>query len=161
LKAFWTGLAIVAALLLQSSLSRVLPAEARVLDPFLLVVVYCALVRGELHGMLAGLVAGWVQDVHFGGAVLGFAPLTKIVVGFFVGVAASRFMLAGPGPRTLTLLVAVIADTLVYAWLASVFDVKTAVLSPLALASRATVNAAVGVALYELVDRRLRRESLA
>jgi len=160
-RVFWTGLAIVVALLVQSSLSRVLPAEARVLDPFLLVVVYCALVRGEFHGMLAGAAAGWVQDVHFGGTVLGFSPLSKIVVGFSVGAASSRIMLAGPGPRTLTLLVAVIADSLIYTWLASVFDVKVAVLSPLALASRATVNAAVGVALFELVDRRLRRESLA
>jgi rod shape-determining protein MreD len=160
-KVFWTGLALLLALLVQSSLSRLLPVEARILDPFLLVVVYCALVGGEVHGMLAGAAAGWVQDVHFGGAVLGFAPLSKIVVGFSVGVAASRFLLAGPGPRTLTLLLAVLADALLFAWLASIFDVKTAVLSPLSLASRATVNAAVGVALFELADRRLRREGVA
>ena len=107
-----TGLAILLALLVQSSLSRLLPTEAPLLDPFLLVVVYCALVGGETHGMLAGAAAGWVQDVHFGGTVLGFAPLSKIVVGFGVGLAASRFMLTGPGPRTLTLLVAALADAL-------------------------------------------------
>jgi rod shape-determining protein MreD len=160
-KVFWTGLALLIALLVQSSLSRLLPEEARVLDPFLLVVVYCALVGGEVHGMLAGAAAGWVQDVHFGGTVLGFAPLSKILVGFAVGLAASRFLLTGPGPRTLTLLLAALADALLFAWLAWVFDVKTAVVTPLALASRATVNAAVGVILYELVDRRLRRESVA
>jgi rod shape-determining protein MreD len=160
-KVFWTGFAIVSALVVQSALSRALPAEARVLDPFLLVVVYCALVGGETHGMLAGAAAGWVQDVHFGSSVLGLSPLTKIVVGFGVGLAASRFMLAGPGPRTLTLLVASLADALLFAWLASVFDVRTVALSPLALASRATVNAAVGVALFELLDRRFRREGMA
>lgn len=161
MRAFLTGLGILLALLVQSSLSRLLPTEAPLLDPFLLVVVYCALVGGETHGMLAGAAAGWVQDVHFGGTVLGFAPLSKIVVGFGVGLAASRFMLTGPGPRTLTLLVAALADALVFAWLAYVFDVKTAALSPLALGSRATVNAAVGVVLFELIDRRLRRERLA
>jgi rod shape-determining protein MreD len=145
-KAFLTGLAILLAFLLQTSLSRLLPAEARVLDPFLLVVVYCALVGGETHGMLAGAVAGWVQDVSFGGTVLGFAPLSKLLVGFCVGVATARFLLAGPGPRTLTLLVAI-------------FDVKTVALSPLGLASRATVNAAIGVVLFELLDRRFRRGS--
>ena len=111
--------------------------------------------------MLAGVAAGWVQDVNFGGTVIGIAPLSKLVVGYGVGLAASRFLLAGPGPRTLTLLLAVVADALLFAWVASVFDVRTAVLSPLALASRATVNAAVGVVVFELVDRRLRRESLA
>ena len=54
-----------------------LPAEARFLDPFLLVVVYCALVGGETHGMLAGAAAGWVQDVHFGGSVLGLSALAE------------------------------------------------------------------------------------
>jgi rod shape-determining protein MreD len=155
-KAFLTGLAILVAFLLQTSLSRVLPTEARVLDPFLLVVVYCALVGGETHGMLAGAVAGWVQDVNFGGTVLGFAPLAKIVVGFCVGQAAARFMLAGPGPRTLTLLVAALADAFIFAWLCAVFDVKTVALSPLSLASRATVNAALGVVLFEVLDRRFR-----
>jgi rod shape-determining protein MreD len=160
-KAFLTGLAILMALLLQTSLSRVLPAEARVLDPFLLVVVYCALWGGETHGMLAGALSGWVQDVNFGGTVLGFAPLSKIVVGFCVGLASARFMLAGPGPRTLTLLVAALADAFLFSWLSAVFDVKTMALSPLALASRATVNAALGVVLYEVLDRRFRRGSLA
>jgi rod shape-determining protein MreD len=160
-RVFLTALAIALALLVQSSLSRLHPAAAQVLDPFLLVVVYCALLGGETHGMLAGTAAGWVQDVHFGGTVLGFAPLSKLVVGFGVGLAASRFLLAGPGPRTLTLLLAAVADALVFAWLAYVFDVKTASLSPLTLASRATVNAAVGVGLFELVDRRLGRERLA
>jgi len=161
MRAFWTGLAILAALLVASSLSRLLPEGAQVLDPFLLVVVYSALSRGEMQGMLAGMAAGWVQDVNFGGTVIGIAPLSKLVVGYGVGLAASRFLLTGPGPRPLTLLLAVVADTLLFAWVASVFDVRTAVLSPLALASRATVNAAVGVVVFELVDRRLRRESLA
>jgi rod shape-determining protein MreD len=161
MKAFWTGAAILVALVVQSGLSRLLPAEARAVDPFLLVVVYCALMGGETHGMLAGLVAGWVQDVHFGGAVLGLAPLCKVLVGFGVGAAASRFLLLGPGPRTLVLLVAGAADALLMAWLASVFDLRVLPLTPLGLASKATVSAVVGVLLFELVDRRVRRESLA
>lgn len=160
MRTFLTGVAILLAFLLETSLSRVLPSEARILDPFLLVIVYCALVGGETHGMLAGAFAGWVQDVNFGGTVVGFAPLSKIVVGFCVGLASARFMLAGPGPRTLTLLAAALCDALLFAWLCAVFDVKTAALSPIALASRATVNAAIGVVLFEVLDRRFRRGSL-
>jgi len=161
MKAFWTALAIVGALLLQSALTQLLPGLARVFDPFLLVLVYCALTGGEAHGMLAGMAAGWVQDIHFGGVVLGFSALTKILLGFGVGLAGARFLLVGPGARALVLLLSTIADAILYQWLASVFDVRTSDLTPLSLATRATVNAAVGAALFELLDRRLPREGRA
>jgi rod shape-determining protein MreD len=154
MKAFWTALAIVVALLLETMLSRLLPSESRVFDPFLIVLVYCALVGGETHGMLAGLVAGWVQDVHFAGPVLGLTALAKLVVGFCVGVAAGHFLLVGPGARALVLMLATFGDALVFQWLASVFDLTPGDLTPVALLSRATVNAALGTALFELIDRR-------
>ena len=86
MKVFWTTLAVVAALLVQSGLSQVLPPAARLFDPFLLVLVYCGLAYGETHAMMAGAAAGWVQDVHFGGPVLGLSGLTKVVLGFLVGI---------------------------------------------------------------------------
>jgi rod shape-determining protein MreD len=154
MRAFWMALAIVVALLLETMLSRLLPGPARVFDPFLIVFVYCALVGGETPGMLAGLVSGWVQDVHFGGPVLGLSALGKLVVGFAVGTAAGHFLLVGPGARALVLLVATVVDAVFFQWLASVFDIPVADLSPGALVSRATVNAALGTALFELIDRR-------
>ena len=42
-------------------------------------------------------------------------------------------------------------------WLASVFSVEAAGLSPVALASRATLNALAGGLLFALVDRRRQR----
>jgi rod shape-determining protein MreD len=154
MKAFWIALAIVVALLLETMLSRLLPGPARVFDPFLIVFVYCALVGGETQGMLAGLAAGWVQDVHFGGPVMGLSALGKLLVGFGVGVAAGHFLLVGPGARALVLLVATLGDAFVFQWLASVFDIPVGELSPVALLSRATVNAALGTAIFELIDRR-------
>jgi rod shape-determining protein MreD len=161
MKLFWMVLAVVLALLVQSALTQLLPGQARVFDPFLLVIVYCALTEGETHGMLAGMTAGWVQDVHFGGTVLGFSALTKILVGFGVGLAGARFLLVGPGARALVLLLTTVADALVFQWLANVFDVHTISVNPLDLATRATVNAAVGAALFEYLDRRLPREGRA
>jgi rod shape-determining protein MreD len=161
MRVFWTALAILVALLVQSALTQLLPGQARVFDPFLLVLVYCALTEGETHGMLAGMAAGWVQDVHFGGTVLGFSALTKILVGFGVGMAGARFLLIGPGARALVLLITTLADALVFQWWTTVFDVRTLELTPLGLATRASVNAVVGVALFELLDRRLPREGRA
>ena len=161
MRALWTGVAILAALLLQSALGRLLPGESRVVDLFLLVLVYCALTGGETFGMLAGGVAGWVQDIHFGGTVLGLSGLTKVLVGFAVGLAGSRFLLSGTGARTLVLLLTTVADGLIFEWLAAVFDVKTLSLSTGGLLTRAGVNAVLGVAVYTVLDRRLPREERA
>lgn len=161
MRAFWTALALAAALLVQSGLGQVAPAQARLFDPFLLVLVYCALVGGETFGMLAGGAAGWVQDIHFGGRVLGLSGLTKVLVGFGVGFAGTRFLLNGTGARTLVLLLSTLADGLIFTWLAAVFDVSTLEPAPGGLLTRATVNAVLGVLFYSIVDRRRLREERA
>ncbi len=161
MKAFLTAVAILMALVVATALGQLLPALGRVVDPFLLVVVYCALRGGETEGMLTGLAAGWVQDAQFAGPVLGISPLTKILIGFTVGLAGRHFLLAGLGARTLVLLAASAADTFLFQWLAAVFDVRVIDLGPLGLLWRATVNAGLGVALFEVVDRRLPHEGHA
>jgi rod shape-determining protein MreD len=151
---FWTAAAIVAALLLQTVLSLVLPGYARVFDPFLLVLVYCGLTGGATPAMLAGAAAGWVQDVHFGGPVLGLSGLTKVLVGFGVGAGSTRFHLAEPGARVLVLVLATVMDAIIFNRLAAVFDVSAYSLSPLGLLVRAVTNAVVGIVAFEAIDRR-------
>ena len=154
-------MALVTALAVQTALSRIAPGWARIFDPFLLVVVYCGLKGGETHGMLAGAAAGWMQDVHFGGRVLGLAGLTKVLVGFGVGLAGTRFQLTEPGARLLVVLVAVVLDALILRQLAGAFDVTTGSLTVGGLALRAGVNAAIGMPLFALVERRRWRGSRA
>jgi rod shape-determining protein MreD len=153
----WTGVAIVGALLVETGLGYLVIEPGRYLDPFLLVVVYCALNGGETHGMLAGLAAGWVQDVHFGGEVLGLAALSKLLVGFAVGAAGSHLLIASTSARALVLLLATVADAVLVLWLASVFAIGASPMSPVTLASRATLTAVVGGVLFALIDRRLER----
>ena len=154
-RVFWTGVAIGAAVLVETTLAYLVASPGRYLDPFLLVVVYCALAGGETYGMLAGATAGWVQDALFGGRVLGISGLSKLLVAFGVGLAAGRFLIAGAAARALVVLLATVADALLVQWLASVFSVQAAGLGPLALLTRATLNALVGGLLFALVDRRL------
>ncbi len=154
-RVFWTGLAIAGAILVETALAYLVASPGRYLDPFLLVVVYCALAGGETNGMLAGAAAGCVQDALFGGRVLGISGLSKLVVAFGVGLAAGRFLIAGAAARTLVVLLATVADALLVQWLASVFSIQATGLTPLALLSRATLNALVGGLLFALVDRRL------
>jgi rod shape-determining protein MreD len=157
MRVFWTAVAILAALLAQTALGRVMPVQARIFDPFLLVVVYCGLTGGEVHGMLAGAAAGWVQDVHFGGRILGLSGLSKLLVGFGVGIGSTRFHLGEPAARLLVLMVATIVDAVLFGQLAQVFDVQAYELSPLGLIGRAVVNGAVGMVVFETMDRQMRR----
>jgi rod shape-determining protein MreD len=156
-RTLWTGLAIGGAVLVQTALGYLVPFPGRYLDPFLLVAVYCALAGGETHGMLAGAAAGWVQDVVFGGRVLGLSALSKLLVSFAVGVGGGRFLIASAGARALVVLLATVADAALVLWLVSVFSLEATGLSPLALASRASVNALVGGLLFALADRRRER----
>jgi rod shape-determining protein MreD len=153
----WTTIALVGALLLETALGYLVIEPGRYVDPFLLVVVYCGLTRGETHGMLAGMAAGWVQDIFFGGEVLGLSALAKLLVGFAVGAAASHLLITSASARALVLLLATIADALLVMWFASVFAIGVAPMDPITLASRSSLTAVVGGALYALIDRRLQR----
>ena len=154
---FWTAVAILGAVLVETALGYLISEPGRYLDPFLLVVVYCALRGGEGQGLLAGVAAGWVQDLLFGGPILGLSALAKLLVGFVVGAAGSHFLISGASPRALVLLLATAADALLVQWLASVFGIEAAPMSPVTLASRATLTAVVGGVLYAGIDRRLQR----
>jgi hypothetical protein len=55
----------------------------------------------------------------------------------------------------LVILVATVMDALLLQWLASAFSLPVTGLSPLALVSRAALNAFVGGLVFAVVDRRL------
>lgn len=154
-----TGVSLLVALALQTAFTLLLPRESRLFDPFLLVVVYCGLVFGETHGMLAGTAAGWIQDLQFGGAVSGLQPLTKLLVGFAVGAAATRFLIAAAITRFLVVFAATLLDALAFQRFALVFDVPASDVSASGLLARAVLNALVGSLLFQAVDARLRREA--
>jgi rod shape-determining protein MreD len=156
-KVFWTAVALLVAFVFQSALTHVVPRQARMVDLFVLVLVYCGLVGGETHAMLAGAAGGWVQDVQFGGGVVGLSGLTKVLVGFGVGLSGTRFHLTEPGARVLVLFAATLADALVFERLASAFDVRIETLSLGGLLTRATLNAALGGVVFFYVDRYLTR----
>jgi rod shape-determining protein MreD len=156
-KIFWTVVALLVAFLVQSALTHVVPQQARMVDLFVLVLVYCGLVGGETHAMLAGAAGGWVQDVQFGGGVVGLSGLTKVLVGFGVGLSGTRFHLTEPGARVLVLFAATLVDALIFERLASAFDVRIETLSLAGLLTRATLNAALGGVLFFYVDRHLAR----
>ncbi len=157
MRAFWTVVALLVAFVVQSALTHVVPRQARMVDLFVLVLVYCGLVGGETHAMLAGAAGGWVQDVQFGGGVVGLSGLTKVLVGFGVGLSGTRFHLTEPGARVMVLFAATLMDALIFERLAVAFDVRVNTLSLGGLITRAALNAALGGVIFFYVDRHLAR----
>lgn len=157
MKVFWTAVALLVAFLLQSALTHLVPRQAMMVDLFVLVLVYCGLVGGETHAMLAGAAGGWVQDVQFGGGVVGLSGLTKVLVGFGVGLSGTRFHLTEPAARVMVLFAATLVDALLFQRLASAFDVRIETLSLGGLLTRAVLNAALGGVVFFYVDRHLAR----
>ena len=105
-RAFWFTLGLLGAVLVQTALGYVMAGPGRFLDPFLLLVVYAALAAGDTRGMLAGTAAGWVQDVVFGGRVLGLSALSKLTVGYVVGARRRPLPDHDTGARAVAVLVA-------------------------------------------------------
>jgi rod shape-determining protein MreD len=156
LSVLWTGLSLLAALVVQAAASLLVPQHSRALDPFLIAVVYWALAQGEVHGMLTGVAAGWIQDVHFGGPVAGLSGLTKLLLGFGVGMTATRFVIAGTPARALVLFLACLVEALGFERLAQVFAVPVIAVSLPGLLGRAALNAALGALVFALLEWRLR-----
>ena len=84
-------IAIALALALQTTLARFVVGGSTPIDLVLVAVVYVALTSGAASGMLAGSVAGLIQDALSSG-IIGIGGLAKSIVGFVVGAIGQQFI---------------------------------------------------------------------
>ena len=75
------GLGLLVALVARLFLVALAPDLAGVLDPFLLLIVYCALNGNVLTAVLAGCIAGLTEDA-FSNGLFGIYGLSGTVVGY-------------------------------------------------------------------------------
>ena len=144
------------ALLLQGALSLFIPISAYV-DLPLVVATWFALSRGELHGMVGASLSGWLSEALFGRGIRGVSGLIRLVLGFGLGLLGSRFLITGALPRFFLLLTVTVIDTRAYEWIAPAFGMSPVQYSPGAMTIRGTINAAVGLVLFALFERRQAR----
>ena len=101
MKVFWTALAILTALVLQTALGRVVPAAgARRSIPSCSSWSTAGCAAARPTGCWRARRRAGSRTSSSAGRCSGSRALTKIVVGFGVGLAGTRFLLGGPGPRT-------------------------------------------------------------
>jgi rod shape-determining protein MreD len=145
-------LVLVGALALQTTISGVTLGGARMVNLVVVAVVYVALVYGPMAGLLAGTVAGLVQDALSGG-VVGIGSLSKTIVGFLSGVLGAQFIVSQPLPRLVMFLGATALHELCFQALYAVVEARAFRFQPWALATQAAINGTVGLVAFFVVEQ--------
>ena len=151
MKAFGVLIAIALALALQTTLARFLVGGTAALDLVLVVVVYVALTSGPVTGMLAGSLAGIVQDAMSSG-VIGVGGLANSIVGFLAGVIGQQFIVTAALPRLLIFLSATVVHAAVFMGFYMLLGLRSFSSPWAAVTSQALGNAAVGLIAFAIVE---------
>jgi rod shape-determining protein MreD len=144
-------LAIVAAIVLQTALSRFIAQSTVAVDLVVVVVVYVALTSGPVTGLLAGTAAGLAQDALSSG-VIGIGGLAKTLVGFLAGIIGTQFIVAQPFSRFVVFFAATAVHAAVFIGAYVVLDLRQFGTPYAAVAWQAAGNAVVGVVAFQLVE---------
>ena len=151
MKAAGVLIAIALALALQTTLARFVVGGTAALDLVLVVVVYVALTTGPVSGLLAGSVAGIIQDALSSG-IVGIGGLAKSIVGFVAGVIGQQFIVTAALPRFVMFVAATALHAAVFMGLYVLLELRTFPAPWAAIASQAVVNAAVGMIAFTIIE---------
>jgi rod shape-determining protein MreD len=144
-------IAIALALALQTSLAKLLVGGTAAIDLVLVAVVSVALTTGPVSGMLAGSVAGLIQDALSSG-VLGIGGLAKSVIGFLAGAISQQFILTSALPRFLMFVGATVAHAALFMGLYVALGLRIFPSPWKAVASQALGNAIVGMIAFAIIE---------
>lgn len=164
MKAAGVLIAIALALALQTTLARFVVGGTAAIDLVLVALVYVALTTGPVSGMLAGSLAGLIQDSLSSG-VIGIGGLAKSLVGFLVGAIGQQFIVTAALPRLVMFVAATVLHAAVFMGLYVALGLRTFPSPWTAIVTQALGNALVGMVAFAIIEtlpgamerRRLRR----
>ena len=151
MRAVGAVLAIAVALALQTTLDRYLGGTTAAVDLVLVAVVYVALTSGPVGGMVAGSLAGLIQDALTSGMV-GIGGLAKLVVGFLAGALSQQFIVTAALPRLLMFAAATAVHAAVFMGLYAALGLRTFDSPARAILAQALANALVGMVAFGLIE---------
>jgi rod shape-determining protein MreD len=143
--------AIFVALAAQTTLAGYVFRSNTPIDLVLIVVVYVAIKSGPATGVLAGTVAGLIQDALAGG-ILGIGGLAKTMVAFLSGVLGTQFIVTAPLPRFLLVLVATALHAAIFMGLYTLLDLRQFPAPYPVVVGQAFGNAFVGVIGFQMIE---------
>ena len=144
-------IAIALALALQTTLAPFVVGGTAAIDLVLVTVVYIALTSGPVSGMLAGSLAGLIQD-QLSTGVLGIGGLAKSIVGFVVGALGQQFIVTAALPRLLMFVGATAAYQGIFMGLYVVLGLRSFPSPWKAIATQALGNALVGMIAFTIIE---------
>ena len=144
-------LALVGALVLQTTFAGLTVARATPVNLVLVAVVYVALTTGPVGGMLSGTVAGLIQDTLSSG-VIGIGGLAKTLVGFLVGAIGQQFIVTATLPRLVMFVAATALHAAVFMGLYVALGLRVFSSPWTAIASQAAVNAVIGLISFAAIE---------
>lgn len=151
MRALRLGAALVAAVVLQTTLARYAPQGAMSVDLVLVVVVYVALTSGPVAGLAAGTFGGLVQDALSSG-ILGMGGLTKTVVGFLAGRFGTQVIVTAMLTRFLTFAAASAAHAGLFMGAYTLLGLRSFPNPLAAVGVQALGNGVLGVVAFELAE---------
>ena len=144
--------AVVVALLLETLLPLKLPL-ARLMDFPLLIAIYFALMRrAKIFGIGLGAGLGLLQDALSHGYI-GIFGIAKAIVGYLAASASTRFELESLVARTVLTGAFVLVHNLCLAALQHALLEAPPPFQPLAMASAILMNVALGLIIFQILDR--------
>lgn len=151
MKAFGIIGVIAGAVALQMAFARFTVGGRWSLDLVLVGVAFVALKWGPGAGVIGGTIGGLTQDALAGGTI-GVGGLSKTIVGFFVGVIGSQFIVTRPAPRMLIVAVATIVNRLIVQAILSAIDLSWNGLSWPAMLAETGLNALTALVAFYSID---------
>jgi rod shape-determining protein MreD len=143
--------AILIAIAAQTTLASLVFRGSTAIDLVLIVVVYVAIKSGPVTGLLAGSVAGLIQDALSSG-ILGIGGLAKTIVGFLSGVLGTQFIVTAPLPRFLLLLLATALHAAIFMGLYTLLNLRQFPAPYSSVVGQAFGNALVGVIAFQMIE---------
>jgi rod shape-determining protein MreD len=144
-------IAIALALALQTTLARFEVGGTTAIDLVLVTVVYIALTSGPVSGMLAGSLAGLIQD-QLSTGVLGIGGLAKSIVGFAAGAIGQQFIITAALPRFVTFIGATVAYQAIFMGIYVALNERSFSSPWKAIATQAIGNAIVGMIAFTIIE---------
>lgn len=152
MKAIAVIMALIGALLFQTTLAGMSLEGATRVNFVLITVVYVALSLGAVSGLLTGAVGGLIQDAIAGG-IVGIGGISKTLVGFLVGVLGAQFIVSQPLPRFVMFVAATVVHELSFQSLYALVEGHGLRIVWSTLLAQAAVNALIGVVAFAVVEQ--------
>ena len=143
--------AIIVSLALQTTLAGLVFRGTAALDLVLVVVIYISLVSGPGTGLLAGSMAGLIQDALSSG-ILGVGGLAKTIVAFLAGFIGTQFIVTAPLPRFMVFVMGTVLHAVIFMGLYVLLDLRKFPPPYWNVLGQAVGNGFVGVGGFQLIE---------